>query len=100
MKPEDCTVGAAYNTMDAMEKLSQYYGKNCDEEMKKHANKAYYGFLVTLGASLVGALYTLFHHGAAQYCSGASDVYQKFSNVVEDCDKLEDEWYRVSHDKE
>ena len=81
-----------YNLIDSMSKLSQAYSVNCHDQMEKHTAKALRGLLFTLGGAVAGGLYALYHHGAAQYYSGAEDVYRKYSDLIEDCDSLEDEW--------
>ena len=90
------TYADMYNTCDAIEKLSKLYAGNCRERMESHARKAYKGALVTIVGALAGFLYTIFQHGAAQYYSGAEDVYHKYDNIVEDCDRFEDEWLEAS----
>ena len=84
--------GAIYNVLDDIEHLSQEYGKNCEVEAEKHRKKACYGFFGTLAAALIGFLYTIIHLFSAGYYSGAKEVYGKFDNIIEDSDKIEDEW--------
>ena len=85
-----------YNLTDDVSKLSQTYSVGCHDKFVEHTQKAYRGFWITLlsvGATgLIGGLYTLIHHGAAQYYSGAEDVYRKYSDLVTDIDDLQDEW--------
>ena len=83
--------GELYEVLDAIGKASRTCDAKCEKEYKEHVNKACFGLLATLGGTLFGALYTLFHSKAASYYYGASHVYKKVSNLVEDRDLFEEE---------
>ena len=83
--------GEMYNTLDDIEKLSKTYEKNCADEAVRHQRKAIWGFRLTTAGALIGTLYTVIHSLASGYFTGASAVYHKYSNIVEDSEKFSEE---------
>ena len=96
MKPEDVTEASFYNVMDDIEHLSKYYEQRYTVRGDKHLAKARIGLLATICGSLFGTLYTLWQVYSAGSYEGASVAFKSFDNIVEDSDKLSDEWRIIS----
>lgn len=84
-----------YNLVDNVSNLSQAYNVGCIDEWARSEKKARIGFVATLCGTLIGTLYTLIHLSNAKYHLGASAVYRKYSDLHEDIEDLEAEWYNL-----
>ena len=87
--------GAVYNCLDAVSRVSTYYGENCLKKANDHAKKARRGLIFTGVAALVGVAYSVYEFFTAGYYSGETVVYDRYSNMIDDSDKFEDEWISI-----